>query len=845
MSTGSHRGSSSNTYYFYFCYEATSSVTNCSTSGVTAALATSPSQPLTLTSSTVTPTLSVVGLTPGTLYNFVLCSGTSSTATSDSNCDTTEGSFTTLNVPSAPTIGATPASNANAAATVTWTDPVSNGGSAITGYTASAYVGGVSNGLSCSVALATATSCTVNGLTNGTAYTFAVIAINGVGSSASSGATGVVTPATVPNAPTGAAATSNVNTQSLVTWIDPTNSAPSNGGVTITGYSVQYSSNGGASWTNATSSASGTSYTVTGLTNGTVYTFEVAAINAVGTSLFSSASSGATPATVPNAPTGAAATSNANTQSLVSWTAPANGGATITGYAVRYSSNGGTSWTTATTSATGTTYTVTGLTNGTAYLFDVAATNAAGTGSFSSASSSAIPATVPNAPTGVTATSNANGQSLVTWTAPANGGATITGYSVQYSSNGGTSWTTATTSAAGTSYTVTGLTNSTSYVFRVAATNGVGTGSFSSASTPATPATAPNAPTGVAGTSNANAQSLVTWVAPANGGATITGYSLQYSSNGGTSWTNATSSAGGTSYTVTGLTNGTAYTFEVAATNAAGTGSFSSASSSATPATVPNVPTSVAATSNANGQSLVSWIDPVNSPPTNGGSTITTNSVRYSSNAGATWTTASTSATDTNYLVTGLTNGTAYVFEVAATNAAGTGAFSSASSPATPATVPNSPTGVAATSNANGQSLVTWTAPTNGGASITNYSVQYSSDNGTTWTTATSSASGTSYTVTSLTNGTSYVFRVAATNAAGTSAPSSASSSATPATVPNAPTAVAGTSNANGQSLVTWTDPASSAPTNGGATISGYSATAFLGGASTGLSCSASGATAT
>jgi len=84
---------------------------------------------------------------------------------------------------------------------------------------------------------------------------------------------------------------------------------------------------------------------------------------------------------------------------------------------------------------------------------------------------------LPAAPTGVTATAG-NAQATVSWTAPTSA-APITDYYVQYSSNGGSTWTTFSdgTSTA-TSATVTGLTNGTSYTFRVAAVSGVGQGPY-------------------------------------------------------------------------------------------------------------------------------------------------------------------------------------------------------------------------------------------------------------------------------------------------------------------------------------------------------------------------------
>ncbi len=180
-------------------------------------------------------------------------------------------------------------------------------------------------------------------------------------------------------------------------------------------------------------------------------------------------------------------------------------------------------------------------------------------------------------------------------------------------------------------------------------------------------------PTSVSATSGANAQSVVSWTAPlSDGGSVITGYTVTANPGGQQcSWT-----SGSLSCTVTGLTNGTSYTFTVTATNLAGTSSASSASSAATPYTLSGVPTSVSATSGANAQSVVSWT----APSSSGGSTITGYTV--TANPGGqqcSWTSGSLSCT-----VTGLTNGTSYTFTVTATNLAGTSSASSASTPAIP-----------------------------------------------------------------------------------------------------------------------------------------------------------------
>ena len=281
----------------------------------------------------------------------------------------------------------------------------------------------------------------------------------------------------------------------------------------------------------------------------------------------------------------------------------------------------------------------------------------------------------------------------------------------------------------------------------------------------------PPAPTSLVATAG-NAQVALSWTAPTVLAQTpITDYTVQYSSDSGSTWTTfADGTSTATSATVTGLTNGTAYTFRVAAVNGVGTGSYSAASSSATPRTVPGAPTSLSATT-GNTQLSLSWT----APASNGGSAITGYTVEYTPSGGSP-STVNTGSTSTSYALTGLTNGTAYSVRVSAVNAAGTGSYS-ASASGTPATVPGAPTNVVPYLYGVDVAL-NWTDPaSNGGSAITGYVVQFSQDGGSWTTTTLTPLSGYRGYFDGDTESFSYTFRVAAVNSVGTgsfSAPSNA-----------------------------------------------------------------------
>ncbi|MFW3172805.1 fibronectin type III domain-containing protein [Geodermatophilus sp. CPCC 206100] len=272
-------------------------------------------------------------------------------------------------------------------------------------------------------------------------------------------------------------------------------------------------------------------------------------------------------------------------------------------------------------------------------------------------------ATRPGAPTGVTAAPG-DGQVTLSWTAAPSHGSPVTGYTVATTPGGATVSTPGSTTA-----TVTGLTNGTSYDFTVTATNAVGTGPASQPATavPQPAAAAPGAP-GTVTAVRGDGQATVTWAAATANGSAVTGYTVTASPGGATATT-----TGARSVVVPGLTNGTAHTFTVRASNAVGTGPASAASNPVTPAGRPGAPGSVTAVP-GNRSATVTW-----TPGAANGSAVTGYTVTASPGGATAATTGATSAT-----VAGLSNGTAYTFTVRAQNAVGTGAASAPSAGVVP-----------------------------------------------------------------------------------------------------------------------------------------------------------------
>ncbi len=460
---------------------------------------------------------------------------------------------------------------------------------------------------------------------------------------------------------------------------------------------------------------------------------------------------------VPLAPTGVTGQPLEEAVAL-QWIAPSYGGTTpITNYVIQYSSNNGMTWTTFPHAAsTATAINVTGLVNGTGYRFRVAAVNTFGQGNFSAPSAVITPnALPPAAPTNVVAV-RGDASANVTWLAPTNiGTAPITDYSIQYSSNGGGTWTTFPDPVSpATSRTVTGLTNGTSYIFRVAAWNKNGPSPWSAPSAAVTPAAIASAPV-ITNLFAGNTTLGVFWTTPNGNGLPITGYAVQYRTGGTTLQLNI---AAVNSRLITGVTNGLPYTVRVAAVTAAGIGNFSAWAGPVTPVGPAAAPTNLSLLPR-NQAVDVSWL----APSDTGGAAITDYIVRFRLASSGVWSTVTVGSAATSRTVAGLINGSQYVFQVAAVTSFGTGAFSAIAGPVTPQPLAPAPTRLTGSALSPGVVRLVWTAPAStGGLVITDYLIQYSSNNGSSWTTAGDAVSTEARATVAVPPGQTYIFRVAA-----------------------------------------------------------------------------------
>jgi titin len=640
----------------------------------------------------------------------------------------------------------------------------------------------------------------------------------------------------------------------------------SDNGDEITGYT--YSTNDGTDWrplspfafskddwtTSATITAASTGDGGTPLQNGQTYQIRLRATNSIGTGPDSQPLTVQLP--LPGSPGRPAdlTVAPAGDTIGVDVTAPGQGNSAITKY--QYSTDGGGTWRDLTTTGTGSLHAAISVESGSGlvlghdnrYLVRVRAVNGQGAGLPSAPAGISLPASAPGKPAGITPVPG-NRQVTFTFSVNANG-PDLTG--IEYSTDNGVTWralnvedvtqldkmhfsTTITnvSSGGGTAR----LANGVTYQLRLRATNDLGTGPAADAVNFIPAADLAGAPAQVTATAG-DRRITVTYQVADDGGSPATG--LRYSTDGGTTWADATPTGTGTLTAVitrqstgdgtTPLVNGVPIALLLRLLTSAGAGA-PGAAVTATPFTVPDAPGGLTAKPAKDGAALQF------STPGTGGSAIT--GYDYSTDGGATWAAMSPSGTGTlSATVTtasgagrpALTNGTTYQIAVRARNVAGNGG-ASATAALTLTSLAGAPVSLAATAR-NRSAELTFRPPADtGGTAITGY--QVSTDDGASWAALGTQGAGTlTATVAGLVNGTAYQIRVRAVTAAGQGAVAGPVT-VTPLAAPAAPSGVVATAK-TATITVTWV-----ASPAGGAPVTGYTAIASPGPAT----CDTTGAT--
>ena len=700
---------------------------------------------------------------------------------------------------------------------VTWDAPEDTGSAAISNYIIDSSSDGVSWSLLLEVG--NVTEYTHAGLSPAQTVHYRVRAKNSVGpgpwsASASATVTGSAA-SSAPGAPRDVRA--RAGTRGItVTWDAPKDT----GSAAITGYIIDSSSDG-VSWSLLLELGNETEYTHAGLSPAQTVHYRVRARNSVGPGPWSASTSatvqGRAPS-APGAPLNLVATVTDRTVQLT-WQQPADTGtATITAYRIEVSTNGGTNWASlSSVSGTTTLFTHMGAMAGRQYHYRVVATNSVGDGPPSNIAMVRIAADPPSQPRNLTVRP-APRSAVLTWTAPADdGGGDITGYRVEMQHLGAWATLVSSTGPGSTTYTATGLQPGANVAFRVFAINEGGESPSSNIASVTIPIELPGPPSSITAIALSSTVISIAWNPPdSDGGSPITSYRLEYSTDG-SYWRPLAGNVSGTStgYTHRGLEPGALYHYRAYAVNRAGSSEASPTVEAMTRAEPPGEPKGLSASPVGPTQINLTWL----APDADGGARITGYRIEVSADSRQ-W---AVLATETGLLYSHmeLDPATTYYYRVFALNEAGESPASRVATAKTQADVPGKPTNLAATAGSHDRIDLRWAAPgSDGGARITGYMIESSSDDGASWEAVRTNTgtSTTAFTHEDLEPATTYYYRVSAINDVGVGESSEQVHTQTHALPPSAPRDLAATPLTGTQIGLEWRPP----KTDGGSDIVEY-----------------------
>lgn len=657
--------------------------------------------------------------------------------------------------------------------TVSFTAPAWNGGTDIIGYKYS-----IDKGVTYTTVPATSSQFAITGLT-GSSYSIWLVTTSYIGDSYYVEYNALLYNA--PSAPTVSSVTPG-NQQAVISVF-----TANNGGGEITGYKYALASSGPYTSfsVNPTGGETGaTTYTMTGLLNGTNYSVYVKSTNGAGDSPATTFGPFTLGKTAPETPVITSVVAG-NESITVHFTPPYNGGDAFTGY--KYILNDSVDDADSVAiEVVSNSFVISGLNNGDAYTVKMSAVNTVGSSVYSAVSSSVVPITVPDSPT-ISSVITESQEATVEFTVPTyTGGAEIMQY--KYRLNGGTP---VALDGSGLSFTISGLTNGTSYTITMTAVNDAGESAESVSSATFVPSTKPSTP--VIQSITAGNQSVSVGFTVDNGGSVLT--SLEYSLNDAS---NVSIEPVSSPLVISGLTNGTAYRVKIQVSNANGSTEMSEYSEYATPVTVADAPTiSEIIAGNQ-------FIEVAFEPPLSNGSSVITG-YKYSLNGGAF---SSAGLIETPYYITnGIVNGTSYSVRLIATNSVGDSEASAPSGSVVPCKLPDAPQ-IVSIQNGDKQSTLQLSPGNNGGSAILSYTYSVNDSDP-----VVVSSISSPLVFPNLDIGVVYSFQIKATNSVGDSV--LATTTFTGMSIPDEPVIV-GASAGNKSIIVEFTTPnANSSPITG------------------------------
>lgn len=534
--------------------------------------------------------------------------------------------------------------------------------------------------------------------------------------------------------------------------------------------------------------------TITGLMPKVLYYVKVRAYTSATSYVESAVRTASTQAgapTLPSAPSGLTATAAGQNKITVTWK---DNSLNESGFKVERSTSATGPFTPLTSTVAGATgYSDTSCSASTTYYYRVCSYNSAGLSAYSNIANATTAAAPPTAPSALTGTLIAKGQIRLGWS---DNSSNETSFRLERSVSQTTGFAQIALVAAGaTSYTDITVGTSSTYYYRVLATNSGGNSGYSNVAAVSTIMPAPTAPSGLAAVALSSSQISLQW---SDNSGTETGFGIQRSASSAGPFTSiAQVAANSTSWTDSSVIAGTTYYYKVYATGQSSNSGYSNPAFATPPVPQPADPSNLLASAVSPSQINITWSD--NSANEQGFD------IYRSVGTSDSFSLLAKAAANTKvYSDKGLAGSTTYYYQVRAYNAGGPSRWTNTAQATTGTTPPSAPTGLKAATSASRNVDLQWIDTS---SDETGFTVERGTA-GVFAVIASLSPGAVSYTDTTVSPGTSYSYRVASFNNGGSSAYSNILSVTTPIEPPAAPSGLTATAISANQIRLDWADNA-------------------------------------